>query len=99
MTTARATTAAQRIDFDQRLDVSGIILTKTDGDARGGAALAVREVTGKPIRYVGVGEKIDQLEKFVPHLRRIGPVLRGVLRVHPDEFIPHESGRLAPAIH
>lgn len=53
-------------EFDQRLDVSGVILTKTDGDARGGAALAVREVTGKPIRYAGIGEKIDQLEKFVP---------------------------------
>jgi len=53
-------------EFDQRLDVSGIVLTKTDGDARGGAALAVREVTGKPIRYAGTGEKIDQLEKFVP---------------------------------
>jgi len=53
-------------EFDQRLDVTGIILTKADGDARGGAALAVREVTGKPIRYVGVGEKIDQIERFVP---------------------------------
>lgn len=53
-------------EFDQRLDVSGIVLTKTDGDARGGAALAVREVTGKPIRYAGIGEKIDQIEKFVP---------------------------------
>ncbi|MDJ0522707.1 MAG: signal recognition particle protein [Planctomycetota bacterium] len=53
-------------EFDQRLNVSGIVLTKTDGDARGGAALAVREVTGKPIRYAGIGEKIDQIEKFVP---------------------------------
>lgn len=53
-------------EFNDRLDVSGVILTKTDGDARGGAALAVREVTGKPIRYVGTGEKLDQLEAFVP---------------------------------
>ena len=53
-------------EFNQRLDVTGVVLTKADGDARGGAALAVREVTGKPIRYVGVGEKLDALERFVP---------------------------------
>ena len=53
-------------EFNQRLDVTGIILTKADGDARGGAALAIREVTGKPIRYAGIGEKLDQLEAFVP---------------------------------
>ena len=53
-------------EFNQRLDVTGMILTKTDGDARGGAALSIREVTGKPIRYAGVGEKLDQLETFVP---------------------------------
>jgi signal recognition particle subunit SRP54 len=53
-------------EFNQRLDVSGILLTKADGDARGGAALSIREVTGRPIRYVGVGEKLDKLEAFVP---------------------------------
>ena len=53
-------------EFNQRLDVSGVVLTKTDGDARGGAALAIREVTGTPIRYAGVGEKLDQIEAFVP---------------------------------
>jgi signal recognition particle subunit SRP54 len=53
-------------EFNQRLDVSGVVLTKADGDARGGAALSIREVTGRPIRYVGVGEKLDQLEAFVP---------------------------------
>ena len=61
-------------EFDQRLDVSGIVLTKTDGDARGGAALAIREVTGKPIRYVGTGEKLDRLEAFVPE-RMAGRIL------------------------
>ncbi len=61
-------------EFNQRLDVSGIILTKTDGDARGGAALAVREVTGKTIRYVGTGEKLDKLERFVPE-RMAGRIL------------------------
>ena len=53
-------------EFNARLELSGVILTKADGDARGGAALAIREVTTKPIRYVGVGEKLDQLESFVP---------------------------------
>jgi signal recognition particle subunit SRP54 len=50
--------------FGQALDLTGVILTKADGDARGGAALSVREVTGKPIVLVGVGEKLDALEPF-----------------------------------
>ncbi len=50
--------------FGQVLDLTGVILTKADGDARGGAALSVREVTGKPIVLVGVGEKLDALESF-----------------------------------
>jgi signal recognition particle subunit SRP54 len=50
--------------FGQALDLTGVILTKADGDARGGAALSVREVTGKPIVLVGVGEKLDALEAF-----------------------------------
>jgi len=53
-------------EFDQRLPISGVILTKLDGDARGGAALSVRHVTGKPIKFVGVGEKLDRLEEFHP---------------------------------
>jgi signal recognition particle subunit SRP54 len=53
-------------EFDARLDVSGLVLTKADGDARGGAILTIREVTGKPVRFVGVGEKIDKIEAFVP---------------------------------
>ncbi|MBW1980354.1 MAG: signal recognition particle protein [Deltaproteobacteria bacterium] len=52
--------------FDQRLELTGIILTKMDGDARGGAALSMRQVTGKPIKFVGVGEKLDGLEAFHP---------------------------------
>jgi signal recognition particle subunit SRP54 len=52
--------------FSAALDLSGIILTKADGDARGGAALSVREVTGKPILFLGVGEKTDALEAFDP---------------------------------
>ncbi|MGI5935737.1 MAG: signal recognition particle protein [Oscillospiraceae bacterium] len=52
--------------FDQALGIDGIMLTKLDGDARGGAALSVKAVTGKPIKYVGVGEKLDQIEVFHP---------------------------------
>ena len=52
--------------FDQSLPLTGVVLTKADGDAKGGVALSVREVTGKPIRYVGVGEKVDALEAFHP---------------------------------
>jgi len=51
-------------EFDARLNISGVVLTKLDGDARGGAALSVRAVTGKPIKFVGVGEKLDALEVF-----------------------------------
>jgi signal recognition particle subunit SRP54 len=52
--------------FDATLPLTGIVLTKLDGDARGGAALSVRHVTGKPIKFVGVGEKLDGLEVFHP---------------------------------
>jgi signal recognition particle subunit SRP54 len=52
--------------FHQRLSLDGVILTKFDSDTRGGAALSVREVTGAPIRYIGVGEKLDALEEFHP---------------------------------
>ncbi len=52
--------------FHEALPLTGVILTKTDGDARGGVALSVREVTGLPIKLVGTGEKVDALEPFVP---------------------------------
>jgi signal recognition particle subunit SRP54 len=53
-------------EFNDQLEVSGVILTKLDGDTRGGAAMSIRAVTGKPIRFVGVGEKIEDLEPFYP---------------------------------
>ena len=53
-------------NFNQVLDLSGVILTKLDGDTRGGAALSVRKITNKPIKFVGMGEKLDQLEVFHP---------------------------------
>jgi signal recognition particle subunit SRP54 len=52
--------------FDEAVQITGIILTKLDGDARGGAALSMREVTHRPIKFAGVGEKLDQFEVFVP---------------------------------
>ncbi len=52
--------------FNNLLDITGVILTKLDGDTRGGAALSVRYVTGKPIKFIGVGEKLDQIEPFHP---------------------------------
>ncbi|MDN3653917.1 signal recognition particle protein [Thalassotalea ponticola] len=52
--------------FNEALELTGVILTKTDGDARGGAALSIRHITGKPIKFMGVGEKTDALEPFHP---------------------------------
>ncbi len=52
--------------FNELLDITGVILTKLDGDTRGGAALSVKYITGKPIKYVGMGEKMDALEPFYP---------------------------------
>jgi signal recognition particle subunit SRP54 len=52
--------------FNEKLDITGVILTKLDGDTRGGAALSVRHVTGKPIKFIGTGEKLDAIEPFHP---------------------------------
>ncbi len=52
--------------FDEALPLTGVVLTKADGDARGGAALSIRHITGKPIKFIGVGEKADALEPFYP---------------------------------
>jgi signal recognition particle subunit SRP54 len=64
MTGQEAVSVAQA--FQERVDFDGVVLTKLDGDARGGAALSVKAVTGKPIKFVSVGEKVDQLEYFHP---------------------------------
>jgi len=60
--------------FDAALSITGIILTKLDGDARGGAALSMREVTRRPIKFAGTGEKLDQFELFIPE-RLAGRIL------------------------
>ncbi|MFV0516328.1 MAG: signal recognition particle protein [Aminipila sp.] len=72
MTGQDAVNAAQ--GFDERLGIDGVIMTKLDGDARGGAALSVKQVTGKPIKFIGLGEKFDALEPFHPE-RMAGRIL------------------------
>ena len=52
--------------FDEKIGIDGVVLTKLDGDTRGGAALSIRAVTGKPILYAGMGEKLSDLEQFYP---------------------------------
>lgn len=64
MTGQDAVTSAK--EFNSQLELDGVILTKLDGDARGGAALSVKAVTGKPIKFIGVGEKLDKIEEFHP---------------------------------
>ena len=72
MTGQDAVNSAQ--DFHTRLGLTGVILTKMDGDARGGAALSIRHVTGQPIKFIGVGEKPDAFEPFHPD-RIVGRIL------------------------
>src|SRR6202050_2261622 len=72
MTGQDAVNSAQ--DFHARLGLTGVVLTKMDGDARGGAALAIRHVTGQPIKFIGVGEKPDAFEPFHPD-RIVGRIL------------------------
>jgi signal recognition particle subunit SRP54 len=73
--------------FNERLDISGVVLTKLDGDAKGGAALSIRAVTGKPVKFVGLGEKLDALEVFhadrlVSRILGMGDVLTLVEKAH-----------------
>ncbi len=76
-------------DFDDKVGIDGVILTKTDGDTRGGAALSVKAVTGKPILYVGMGEKLSDLEQFYPdrmasRILGMGDVLSLIEKVQAD---------------
>ncbi len=84
--------------FNDQLGVSGVILTKLDGDAKGGAALSIKAVTGRPIKFVGVGEKLDALEVFHPdrlvsRILGMGDVLTLVEKAH-SVFDEKESHRL-----
>ena len=73
--------------FNERLDITGVVLTKLDGDAKGGAALSIKAVTGKPVKFVGLGEKLDALEVFhadrlVSRILGMGDVLTLVEKAH-----------------
>ena len=88
--------------FDKALGLTGIVLTKLDGDARGGAALSMRAVTGKPIRFAGVGEKLDDLEAFMPE-RMAGRILGmgdvvGLVEKAQESFDAKEAERLQAKI-
>ena len=88
--------------FGAALELTGIILTKADGDARGGAALSVRQITGKPIVFVGVGEKTEALEPFDPErmasrILGMGDVVSLVEQVH-RQVDQEEAQRLAQKV-
>lgn len=92
----------QALGFDQQLGLSGVILTKLDGDARGGAALSIREMVGKPILFAGMGEKLDALEPFYPdrlasRILGMGDVLSLIDKVH-QNFEQKEAERLQKVI-
>ncbi len=85
-------------EFNERLELDGVILTKLDGDARGGAALSVKAVTGKPIKFIGVGEKLDKLEEFHPdrmagRILGMGDVVTLVERAQ-EHFDAEESAKM-----
>src|SRR5918992_2589236 len=91
----------QAIGFDQQLGVSGVILTKLDGDARGGAALSIRQMVGKPILFAGMGEKLEALEPFYPdrlasRILGMGDVLSLIDKVQ-QNFEQKEAVRLQTA--
>jgi len=84
--------------FNEHLDITGVVLTKLDGDAKGGAALSIKAVTGKPVKFVGLGEKLDALEVFHPdrlvsRLLGMGDVLTLVEKAH-SIFDEKEAARL-----
>jgi len=89
--------------FNEALSLTGVILTKTDGDARGGAALSVRQVTGKPIRFIGTGEKTEALEPFQPErvasrILGMGDVLSLVEQVQ-EQVDRDKAEKLAKKLH
>ncbi len=89
--------------FDDTLDITGVVLTKMDGDARGGAALSIRHITGKPIKFIGTGEKLDKLEPFHPdriagRILDKGDVLTLVEKAE-EVFSQEEAEKLSSKIH
>ena len=96
MTGQDAVTVAKH--FNESLDISGVILSKMEGDARGGAALSIKAITGKPIKFVGVGEKVNALEPFHPdrmasQILGMGDVLSLIEKAQ-DQFDENEAQKL-----
>ena len=90
-------------EFHKQLGITGVILTKMDGDARGGAALSIRHVTGQPLKFVGVGEKSDALEPFHPdraanRILGMGDILSFIEKAS-EEHRQEESRRDAAQAH
>ena len=87
--------------FNEKLEITGVILTKLDGDTRGGAALSVRAVTGKPIKFAGTGEKLTDLEAFHPErmasrILGMGDVMTLIEKAQENiDIDPEEAGDLA----
>ncbi|GBG96376.1 signal recognition particle protein [Lactococcus termiticola] len=85
--------------FDEQLDITGVIITKLDGDTRGGAALSIREITGKPIKFTGTGEKLTDLEVFYPdrmssRILGMGDMLTLIEKAQ-SQFDEEQSAKLA----
>ena len=85
-------------EFDDKVGIDGVVLTKLDGDTRGGAALSIRAVTGKPILYVGMGEKLSDMEQFYPdrmanRILGMGDVLSLIEKAQESIDIDEEKGR------
>ena len=96
MTGQDAVTVAE--SFDKELGIDGLIVTKLDGDARGGAVLSVKAVTGKPVKLIGLGEKLDALEPFHPdrmasRILGMGDVVSLVERAQ-EQYDEEEARRL-----
>ena len=96
MTGQDAVNVAQ--DFDEKIGIDGVVLSKMDGDSRGGAALSVKAVTGRPILYVGMGEKLSDLEQFYPErmasrILGMGDVLTLIEKAQQNIDIDEEKGK------
>ena len=88
--------------FNKAIDINGVVLTKMDGDARGGAALSIKSVTGKPIKFFGTGEKLDTLEVFHPdriasRILGMGDVLTFIEKAQ-DVFEDKQAEKMAKKI-
>ena len=84
--------------FDEQIGIDGVVLTKLDGDTRGGAALSIKAVTGKPILYVGMGEKLSDMEQFYPdrmanRILGMGDVLTLIEKAQENIDIDEEKGK------